>query len=317
MCLSPARSAGCWPPPGGSVSAACASRSSALRCCCQPPDCDALKIRGFDREVSLHYNLAQALERLDRLEEAKRRDHRKLGRELDLFSIADEAGSGLVLWHPRGGFIRKQIEDYWRDEHIAGGYDIVYSPHIAKVDLWQTSGHLDFYKENMYIIGDDEDNEFVLKPMNCPFHILMYKNSLRSYRDLPLRYAEWGTVYRYERTGVLHGLFRVRGFTQDDAHVFCTPSQLLDEMLGFGQRQLGIAGQPESAHAINQAKVDRFGEAALVVGHFFDRNVVDRRCRCPVNVLILAVRMEDRIFMVARDSRGGTAWTMHEMNTMQ
>jgi threonyl-tRNA synthetase len=163
---------------------------------------------------------------LQRLEEAKRRDHRKLGRELDLFSIADETGSGLILWHPKGGFIRKNIEDFWRDQHLAGGYDLVYSPHIAKIDLWNTSGHTQYYKANMYSPIDIEGVEYQLKPMNCPFHITIYKNKLRSYRDLPLRYAELGTVYRFERSGVLHGLLRVRGFTQDDAHLFCRLDQL-------------------------------------------------------------------------------------------
>jgi threonyl-tRNA synthetase len=168
---------------------------------------------------------------LFRLEEAKRRDHRKLGRELDLFSITDETGAGLTLWHPKGGFIRKQIEDYWRDQHYAGGYDIVYTPHIAKLDLWKTSGHTDFYKANMYSPIEIENVEYQLKPMNCPFHLTIYKSRLRSYRDLPYRWAELGTVYRFERSGVLHGLMRVRGFTQDDAHVFCRPDQLEDEIL--------------------------------------------------------------------------------------
>ena len=143
---------------------------------------------------------------LFRIEEAKRRDHRKLGRELDLFSIADETGAGLVLWHPKGGFVRKQIEDYWRDEHLAGGYDLVYSPHIARLDLWKTSGHTEYYKANMYSPMEIENVEYQLKPMNCPFHLTIYKSRLRSYRDLPMRWAELGTVYRYERSGVLHGL---------------------------------------------------------------------------------------------------------------
>jgi threonyl-tRNA synthetase len=168
---------------------------------------------------------------LHRLEEAKRRDHRKLGRELDLFSIADETGSGLILWHPKGGFIRKNIEDFWRDQHLAGGYDLVYSPHIAKIDLWNTSGHTQYYKANMYSPIDIEGVEYQLKPMNCPFHITIYKNKLRSYRELPLRYAELGTVYRFERSGVLHGLLRVRGFTQDDAHLFCRLDQIDAEIV--------------------------------------------------------------------------------------
>jgi threonyl-tRNA synthetase len=168
---------------------------------------------------------------LKRLEEAKRRDHRKLGRELDLFSIADETGSGLILWHPKGGFIRKNIEDFWRDQHLAGGYDLVYSPHIAKIDLWNTSGHTQYYKANMYSPIDIEGVEYQLKPMNCPFHITIYKSKLRSYRELPLRYAELGTVYRFERSGVLHGLLRVRGFTQDDAHLFCRLDQIDAEIV--------------------------------------------------------------------------------------
>lgn len=168
---------------------------------------------------------------LQRLDEAKKRDHRKLGRELDLFSIPEETGSGLILWHPKGGLIRKQIEDFWRDQHLAGGYDLVYSPHIAKIDLWHTSGHTQYYKANMYSPIDIEGVEYQLKPMNCPFHVMIYRSRLRSYRELPLRYAELGTVYRFERSGVLHGLLRVRGFTQDDAHLFCRMDQLEVEIL--------------------------------------------------------------------------------------
>jgi threonyl-tRNA synthetase len=197
---------------------------------------------------------------LFRLEEAKRRDHRKLGRELDLFSIADETGAGLVLWHPKGGFIRKQIEDYWRDEHYAGGYDIVYTPHIAKLDLWNTSGHTEYYRANMYSPIEIENVEYQLKPMNCPFHLTIYRTRLRSYRDLPYRWAELGTVYRFERSGVLHGLMRVRGFTQDDAHIFCRPDQLEDEILrvldfttnilrtfGFDRYDIFLSTKPEKA----------------------------------------------------------------------
>jgi threonyl-tRNA synthetase len=157
---------------------------------------------------------------LDFLEEVKKRDHRKLGRELDLFSISDEVGSGLILWHPNGALIRKTIEDFWRDEHLKADYQILYTPHIAKIDLWRQSGHLDFYRENMYSPMEIEGVDYEIKPMNCPFHIHVYKSGLRSYRDLPIRFAELGTVYRYERSGVLHGLLRVRGFTQDDAHIF-------------------------------------------------------------------------------------------------
>ena len=168
---------------------------------------------------------------LKKLEEAKRRDHRRLGRELDLFSVADETGAGLILWHPKGGFVRMKIEDYWREAHLQGGYDIVFSPHIAKLDLWKTSGHTEYYRENMYSPIEIENVEYQLKPMNCPFHITIYRSHMRSYRELPLRYAELGTVYRFERSGVLHGLLRVRGFTQDDAHLFCRPDQLDEEIL--------------------------------------------------------------------------------------
>jgi threonyl-tRNA synthetase len=169
---------------------------------------------------------------LQKLEEVEKRDHRRLGRELDLFSIHDEGGPGLILWHPKAGRIRTIIEDFWRQEHYKAGYEIVYSPHIGKASLWQTSGHLDFYQENMYSPMDIEGQEYFIKPMNCPFHIMIYKTKTRSYRDLPLRWAELGTVYRYERSGVLHGLMRVRGFTQDDAHIICTPDQIEDEILG-------------------------------------------------------------------------------------
>jgi len=167
---------------------------------------------------------------LERVEEAHRRDHRRLGRELDLFSFHEEFGPGLVYWHPKGGRVRTLIEDFWREEHLRGGYDIVYSPHIGKSTLWETSGHLDFYSENMYSPMDIDGQDYYVKPMNCPFHIQMYKNSLRSYRELPIRLAELGTVYRYERSGVLHGLLRVRGFTQDDAHIFCRPDQVKEEI---------------------------------------------------------------------------------------
>ena len=175
-----------------------------------------------------------------KLDEAKKRDHRRLGRELDLFSISDEVGPGLILWHPKGGMIRKIAEDYCRAEHERGGYDFVFSPHIGKADLWDTSGHLDWYKENMYAPIDIEEQQYYLKPMNCPFHVQIYKSQLRSYRDLPLRFAEWGTVYRYERSGVLHGLLRVRGFTQDDAHLFCRPDQMPEEIDRVLQFSLNI-----------------------------------------------------------------------------
>lgn len=171
-------------------------------------------------------------EHLDRIEEAKRRDHRKLGKELDLFTTNEDIGAGLVLWHPNGATVRRLIEDFWKGEHVKSDYNIVYTPHIAQVGLWKTSGHWDFYRENLFSPMDVEGQEYIVKPMNCPFHIQIYKSHLRSYRDLPIRYAELGTVYRYERSGVLHGLLRVRGFTQDDAHIFMTPDQLEDEIKG-------------------------------------------------------------------------------------
>ncbi len=169
-------------------------------------------------------------EYLHRLEEAKRRDHRKLGPELDLFSIQEEAGPGLIFWHPKGGLVRKLMEDWLRDELLKRGYDLVFTPHIMLRDLWQTSGHTNFYKESMFGAVEVEKADYQLKPMNCPGHILIYKTHLRSYRELPVRLAELGTVYRYERSGVLHGLLRVRGFTQDDAHIFCTPDQIEKEI---------------------------------------------------------------------------------------
>jgi threonyl-tRNA synthetase len=165
-----------------------------------------------------------------RLEEARRRDHRRLGRELDLFSVSDSVGPGLILWHPKGARIRVVAEDFMRAAHLAGGYEWVFSPHIGRANLWQTSGHLDFYAENMYAPMDIEGELYYAKPMNCPFHIEIYKSHMRSYRDLPRRYAEYGTVYRFERSGVLHGLTRVRGFTQDDAHIFCRPDQVEAEI---------------------------------------------------------------------------------------
>jgi len=195
-----------------------------------------------------------------RLEEAKKRDHRKLGRELDLFSISDDVGAGLVLWHPKGAAVRHLAERFWEDEHLKNGYDFVYTPHIGKADLWEKSGHLGFYAENMYAPIEIENQKYYLKPMNCPFHIEIYKTDIRSYRDLPLRYAEKGTVYRYERSGVMHGLMRVRGFTQDDAHHFCAPSQMPDEIdfvlsfslfmlraFGFDEIKAYLSTRPEKA----------------------------------------------------------------------
>jgi threonyl-tRNA synthetase len=168
---------------------------------------------------------------LTQLEEAKKRDHRKLGQELDLFSIQELAGPGLIFFHPKGGTVRRILEDWMRDQYVARGYSLVYTPHIARSDLWKTSGHYNFYAENMFKRMDLDDAEYQLKPMNCPFHILIYKDRQHSYRDLPVRLGELGTVYRYERSGVMHGLLRVRGFTQDDAHIFCTSAQIEDEIV--------------------------------------------------------------------------------------
>jgi threonyl-tRNA synthetase len=167
---------------------------------------------------------------LHRIEEAKKRDHRLIGQQLDLFSIQELAGPGLIFWHPKGGIIRKEMEDWMRAEYIKRGYSLVYTPHVARRQLWQTSGHEGYYAENMFDVMELDDAEYRLKPMNCPFHILIYKDSLKSYRDLPVRLGELGTVYRYERSGVMHGLLRVRGFTQDDAHIFCTPDQIESEI---------------------------------------------------------------------------------------
>lgn len=192
------------------------------------------------------WTTAEELEQyLWKIEEAKKRDHRRLGQDLDLFSVNEEVGPGLILWHPKGGMVRKLAEDYCHLEHERGGYEFVYSPHIGKAALWETSGHLDWYRENMYSPLDIEGQQYYLKPMNCPFHIQIYRSRLRSYRDLPLRYAEWGTVYRYERSGVLHGLMRVRGFTQDDAHLFCRPDQMpeeIDRVLDFSLNILRAFG---------------------------------------------------------------------------
>ena len=173
----------------------------------------------------------QLAEHKRRKQEALRRDHRRIGKDLDLFSIEDEAGAGLVFWHPRGARMRLLIEDFWRQAHFEGGYDLLYTPHVADISLWKTSGHLDFYQESMFGPMQVDEREYQLKPMNCPFHVLTYASKLRSYRELPIRWAELGTVYRYERPGVMHGLMRVRGFTQDDAHVFCLPDQISDEIL--------------------------------------------------------------------------------------
>jgi threonyl-tRNA synthetase len=188
--------------------------------------------------------------RLKQLEEAAKRDHRKLGKELDLFSIQEDVGPGLVHWHPKGARIRSIIEDFWKQEHFRSGYELLYTPHIGRGNLWETSGHLQFYAENMYSPMEVDGSNYYVKPMNCPFHIEVYKSTNRSYRELPLRWAELGTVYRYEKSGVLHGLLRVRGFTQDDAHIFCTPEQIVDEVketLQFSLRMLGAFGFKEIA----------------------------------------------------------------------
>jgi threonyl-tRNA synthetase len=205
---------------------------------------------------------------INRIEEAKRRDHRRLGPELDLFSMHDDVGPGLIHLHPKGARIRVAIEDYWRKAHYAAGYEIIYTPHVGRSVLWQTSGHLGFYKEGMFPCmnvqeGDGADSyveQYYVKPMNCPFHIQVYESRKRSYRDLPLRYAELGTVYRYEKDGVRHGLFRVRGFTQDDAHIFCTPDQIVQEIrdtvrfaktmlakFGFNEIQAYLSTKPAKA----------------------------------------------------------------------
>lgn len=217
-------------------------------------------------------------EHLARIEEAKKRDHRKLGRELDLFTTSEDIGAGLVLWHPNGSTVRRIIEDFWKAEHVKSSYDLVYTPHIALVDLWKKSGHWDFYRENLFSPMDVEGQEYIVKPMNCPFHIQIYKTRLRSYRDLPVRYAELGTVYRYERSGVLHGLLRVRGFTQDDAHIFMTPNQLEDEIkgvlnftlyilksFGFNEFDIYLSTRPEKYVGTldNWAKAEAALKAAL------------------------------------------------------
>ncbi len=197
---------------------------------------------------------------LNWLEEVKKRDHRRLGKELDLFSTHPDVGAGLILWHPKGAFIRHKMEEFAKEEHLKHGYVFVYTPHIGKSLLWERSGHLDFYKENMYAPMDIDGQDYYVKPMNCPFHIMIYKSRIRSYRDLPIRMAEWGTVYRYERAGVLHGLMRVRGFTQDDAHIFCRPDQMPEEIdkvlqftlhilrsFGFEEFQAYLSTKPEKA----------------------------------------------------------------------
>ena len=212
--------------------------------------------------------------------EAAKRDHRKLGKELDLFSIHEEIGPGLICWHPKGALIRQIIEDFWKAEHMKRGYDIVYTPHIAKLDLWKTSGHWEFYRDYLFSPMEIEEQQYMLKPMNCLAHILIYKNQLQSYRNLPLRYAELGTVYRYERTGVLYGLARVRGFTQDDAHIFCRPDQVEEEVMevvklaqfmmssfGFGEYELLLSTRPEKY----AGTVSMWDEATEALKHVLEK----------------------------------------------
>ena len=237
--------------------------------------------RGDERNPMLQriygtvWETPEALEEyLKLVEEAKKRDHRKLGKDLDLFSSNDEIGTGLILWHPKGAKIRKIMENFWSEEHEKVDYDFVYTPHIGKASLWETSGHLGFYKENMYSPIDIDGQQYYLKPMNCPFHLHIYKSRIRSYREMPMRFAEMGTVYRYERSGVLHGLLRVRGFTQDDAHHFCTPEQMPDEIdfvlnfclhilrsFGFKEFKAYLGTRP--SNAIGDESRWREAEAAL------------------------------------------------------
>lgn len=223
--------------------------------------------RGDETKAQLQRIYGTAWETADQLaehrrrkEEALRRDHRRLGKDLDLFSIQDEAGAGLVFWHPRGARMRLLIEDFWRQAHFEGEYELLYTPHVADISLWRTSGHLDFYADSMFGPMEVDERQYQLKPMNCPFHVLTYASKLRSYRELPIRWAELGTVYRYERPGVMHGLMRVRGFTQDDAHVFCLPEQISDEILrildlterilstfDFSNYEINLSTKPEKA----------------------------------------------------------------------
>jgi len=243
--------------------------------------------RGDERRPMLQriYGVAFATpealaEHLRRLEESAKNDHRKLGRELDLFSIHEEAGPGLVYWHPKGAVVRGVIEDFWKDEHVKRGYDIVYTPHIAKLGLWKTSGHWEFYHDYLYSPMEVEGQEYIIKPMNCLGHILIYKTKMHSYRELPIRYAELGTVYRYERSGVLHGLSRVRGFTQDDAHIFCRFDQLEDEVaevlglarfmvdtFGFSDYQVLLSTRPEKY----AGSLEMWGEATEILRRALER----------------------------------------------
>ncbi len=275
---------------------------------------------------------------LARIEEAKKRDHRKLGRELDLFTTSEDIGAGLVLWHPNGSTVRRIIEDFWKGEHVKGDYSIVYTPHIAQVGLWKTSGHWDFYRENLFSPMDVEGQDYIVKPMNCPFHIQIYKSHLRSYRDLPIRYAELGTVYRYERSGVLHGLLRVRGFTQDDAHIFMTPDQLEDEIkgvlnftlyilksFGFNEFDIYLSTRPEKyvGSLDNWAKAEAALKAALEStglefsidpgeGVFYGpkidikiKDVIGRSWQC--STIQVDFNLPERFDVTYRDESGGEA----------
>ena len=223
-------------------------------------------------------------EHLQRLEEAARRDHRRLGRELGLFMTSEQVGPGLIIWLPKGARVRAILEDHWRAEHLARGYELVYSPHIGRAALWQTSGHLDFFRESMYDAMEVEGQEYFAKPMNCPFHIQVFNTGVRSYRELPVRLTEMGTVYRYERSGVLHGLMRVRGFTQDDAHIFCTPEQVQDEVVrvldfafdllgayGFDEYEVFLSTRPEKA----VGAVEDWDHATESLRRALDRRGVD------------------------------------------
>ncbi len=238
--------------------------------------------RGDEANAQLQRLYGTAWETPDQLaaykrikEEAARRDHRKLGAELDLFSLSDSAGGGLVFWHPKGAMVRHVLETFWKEVHLKDGYNLLYTPHIAKLDLWKTSGHFDFYKESMFDQMQVENEEYQLRPMNCPFHVAIYKQGRYSYRDLPLRWAELGTVYRYERSGTMHGLFRVRGFTQDDAHIFCLPDQiageirgvldLIEELLstfGFSEYEINLSTRPEKS--VGSDEIWTRAEGALV-----------------------------------------------------
>jgi len=237
--------------------------------------------RGDEKRPMLQRIYGTAWETTEQLEaynfmkaEAARRDHRKIGSDLNLFSIQEGTGGGLVYWHPKGAMARHKIETFWKEHHLQRGYELIYSPHVAKVDLWKTSGHFDFYRENMFDQMDIEDEQYQLKPMNCPFHIEVYKDGFFSYKDLPIRWAELGTVYRYERSGTMHGLFRVRGFTQDDAHIFCLPSQIAQEILGvlnlteeilttfgFEEYEINLSTRPEKS--VGDDDIWNEAEAAL------------------------------------------------------